>query len=87
MGTSLCLDFHRVNLAQWFPTRDVFAPHRTSEISGDILGCRNGEEIATGIWGGRGQDAAEHPSMYRMVPAGKNRLGHHALVPGGDTLV
>lgn len=26
MRTSLCLDLHRVGLAQWFPTRDDLAP-------------------------------------------------------------
>lgn len=42
METSLCLDLHRVGLAQWFPTRGEFVPTEHLEISGNIFICHDG---------------------------------------------
>ena len=50
METSLCLDLHRVVLAQWFPTRGEFVPMEHLEISGKFLFAMTGVEGGGHHW-------------------------------------
>lgn len=55
----------RAVVRQWA----VLSPRERLAVSANIFGCHNSGELLQLV--GRGQDAAEHPHMYRAGPSAR----------------